>query len=1515
MIGSFYSGVSGLHSHQLWLDIVGENLANINTPGFKRSRPIFEDILNHNYKPPEKPRDGTGGVNPMQIGNGVTLAAAQVIHEQGTDLITNKSTDLSIIGEGSFFILSDGISPSYRYTRAGAFDFDPEGNLVNQNGLKVMGWNAKRDPITQQLLKDAEDKTIIDITEPLESIKVIQGDIMPGRATTKVALESGLKSDQNIAIDPVKLNFVKSVKSVVAVSKGQKGIDVTAAWADAGFNKTPDGTISINGAKFKIGGEGGYGTPEALMNAINMSAAAGVTITYEDDKFTIIPDKPGTQLELVEDPITPGHGFFTQAMIKAGTPDEPYIYNTSFDAEIQFEHLFDPYHPDKNYYRWRAVDPKTTELITTNAYHYERGDVLQGEGAMDPGAVIGEELKLEGITIVDEITGLTSTIWYANLANPDVDPTTLRVYITDPTTNSTILATQGKWRNPDPMGMATTIYYFDDNGEDPRFGKSKNGVDRIVFSTSLLTPTLSAPQAIITCDYRRNGFNMHTSTVDPANLMVKINGAVVPSALYKFNNNQGVGGNDQITFYSAASSDEVVADTLDITKPFASAGFNWNAPIGDSELWSTSTLSSYIHFRWTGGSWTSGPLSSYNSIQDFMSLVKSGTNGNITIEYDPKTDRFTLYNKVAVSAYQSTSTGFFSLAKLKGEGTWNNETNPPTIEGSSWIFFEAGENPTSREKVVSDRLDTRLSFRKAGFNNAGPTGSSVLTFSWIAINPDTGVPETFVWTSLTMSTFGSIDSFINHINDAVEEISGTSRPLPVILRYNPVQDRFTLVNTNHPEYYVRVQQSDPNGFLTKARLLTSGLGSVEIPHSIVKSGDVVTADYYYNKTVEAKGVLELDENGKVVDNFIDTEAAPVVISSAKIMGPGKTINMTGGWSQFERGTVDGTITITTKSGSYTSRFINSANYPTVQSLFQEINTSDAKVTITYHPDIDKVSISTKEEGDEIILEETGLIPLFSTFNITTGKIVGGNNNSVIDLETERPIPEDGWKETTGLHGTGKDYFRVNIMPNETKNEKIGEGGKGLQGTQVVDEMHLSEEFAEGQSSIYLWNADVDPSTITVYDVGNGYIIPRGEPFMPNEVYWEFSDNTGPGGRDEIKFYNWTGPTDIYVSYTRLNAFDLPHPDVDKTTLIVRVDGRILGEDEYEFLDDQGTNGLDRILIQPHTGPENPGTIGAGVITVDYRLTTPEAVDFFIPNGNEGPEDITFTPNSITSGMTSYDRGGKVYLADSGDPVTAILKDKKEYEWKIAENFYDAFGNPHKSNFVFEKLSENKWLWKVMNPIETDKVAGYGLLKFKGDGTFDYENSEIFGSPSDPSPHGAKFKGIYFDAPVMPTPPESGGAPPPGKGADTTKIAADFSKMVQYTRNDVKVKENDGYPMGKLIEDKTRIDSQGRVIAYYDNGQTQDIAQIALSRFANPSGLEKIDGTLFGETVNSGKPIIGKPGYEGRGVLKPRHLEGSNVDLVKEFADMIIAQRAFQANGRTVITADQIFTEIIGIKRP
>ncbi len=140
MMRSLFAAVSGLKSHQTRMDVIGNNIANVNTVGFKKSRVTFQDMLSQTLRGASSPQSNRGGTNPMQVGLGTSLATIDVIHGEGSPQSTGKNTDLSIEGEG-FFIVGEG--NQYFYTRAGNFDLDEARTLVNaNNGMVVKGYLA-----------------------------------------------------------------------------------------------------------------------------------------------------------------------------------------------------------------------------------------------------------------------------------------------------------------------------------------------------------------------------------------------------------------------------------------------------------------------------------------------------------------------------------------------------------------------------------------------------------------------------------------------------------------------------------------------------------------------------------------------------------------------------------------------------------------------------------------------------------------------------------------------------------------------------------------------------------------------------------------------------------------------------------------------------------------------------------------------------------------------------------------------------------------------------------------------------------------------------------------------------------------------------------------------------------------------------------------------------------------------------------------------------------------------------
>src|SRR6478672_11594244 len=134
-----FSAVSGLRAHQTKMDVTGNNIANVNTVGYKGSQTVFQDTLSQVVRAGGAPAADRGGTNPAQVGLGVKLAATTTNWTQGATQTTRRSTDFMIEGDG-FFVTRAGTENLY--TRAGSFDFDGDGRLVTPNGGILQGWMA-----------------------------------------------------------------------------------------------------------------------------------------------------------------------------------------------------------------------------------------------------------------------------------------------------------------------------------------------------------------------------------------------------------------------------------------------------------------------------------------------------------------------------------------------------------------------------------------------------------------------------------------------------------------------------------------------------------------------------------------------------------------------------------------------------------------------------------------------------------------------------------------------------------------------------------------------------------------------------------------------------------------------------------------------------------------------------------------------------------------------------------------------------------------------------------------------------------------------------------------------------------------------------------------------------------------------------------------------------------------------------------------------------------------------------
>ncbi len=176
MLRSMYSGISGMKNFQVKLDVIGNNIANVNTYGFKKGRTIFKDLVSQQIAGASAPAGNRGGVNPKQVGLGAQLAAIDTVHTQGSLQTTGRPLDLAISGDG-FFILVDGNAQNPLYTRAGNFYLDSNGDIVSADGRYLLGSGGKINiPSGAKSVSIGSDGTVnyIDSTGALQSAGTIQ---------------------------------------------------------------------------------------------------------------------------------------------------------------------------------------------------------------------------------------------------------------------------------------------------------------------------------------------------------------------------------------------------------------------------------------------------------------------------------------------------------------------------------------------------------------------------------------------------------------------------------------------------------------------------------------------------------------------------------------------------------------------------------------------------------------------------------------------------------------------------------------------------------------------------------------------------------------------------------------------------------------------------------------------------------------------------------------------------------------------------------------------------------------------------------------------------------------------------------------------------------------------------------------------------------------------------------------------------------------------------------------------
>jgi len=301
MLKSLFSGVSGLQSHQVAMDIESNNIANVNTVGFKYSRANFSDLLAQTKSIATAPQGQLGGKNPVQIGLGSTVSSTTRIFSQGSIQNSDKNTDVAIQGDGFFIISPDG-GNTYKYTRAGDFKFDAGGNFVDNNGFVAQGW--LRDSVTGK----------VDSTAPITNINIAPGLTTPASPTQEVVLKANLNSGP----------LVESFSPVYQVKSGTSG---STPAIDANGNAIPSGNVGVMfnevGEAFSL--QDGQGVWASFVSSASLSTNA---VVGSDSGTPLATDEAQTIVFNLDPGSTPATSTVSYTILAANTAAQ----NASLEA-------------------------------------------------------------------------------------------------------------------------------------------------------------------------------------------------------------------------------------------------------------------------------------------------------------------------------------------------------------------------------------------------------------------------------------------------------------------------------------------------------------------------------------------------------------------------------------------------------------------------------------------------------------------------------------------------------------------------------------------------------------------------------------------------------------------------------------------------------------------------------------------------------------------------------------------------------------------------------------------------------------------------------------------------------------------------------------------------------------------------------------------------------------------------------------------------------------------------------
>lgn len=340
------------------------------------------------------------------------------------------------------------------------------------------------------------------------------------------------------------------------------------------------------------------------------------------------------------------------------------------------------------------------------------------------------------------------------------------------------------------------------------------------------------------------------------------------------------------------------------------------------------------------------------------------------------------------------------------------------------------------------------------------------------------------------------------------------------------------------------------------------------------------------------------------------------------------------------------------------------------------------------------------------------------------------------------------------------------------------------------------------------------------------------------------------------------------------------------------------------------------------------TYDANDINQAVKVVVTENGNFAISNANEtstipanagaGNTQVTTNPKNMSFNITAYsnkqgtvstnDAFAKIFKAFDGVlTVGGQIKESEQLKlsaFSAGLEIYDSLGSKHTLEVQFVKQSTtqdggNEWqmIIRVPEPAEINTTGEgptniiVGTARFNNDGSLaNYTPKTINFSPNNGAAPNQQIK-LSFGT----------------SGSNDGLVSSNSASTLTG-------QATDGYTSGNLKPDAIRVDDKGNILGEFTNGKTFAVAKIAMASVANNSGLEEIGGNLFKVTANSGAIVVGEAGTGGRGEMKTSALEMSNVDLSRSLTELIIIQRGYQANSKTISTSDQMLQTLIQLKQ-